>query len=185
MPGRLILASASPRRAELLAQVGVEPAAIVAAEVDETALPRELPRELAGRLAAAKAAAVAALHPDVFVLGADTVVACGRRILDKPADANEARGHLRRLSGRRHKVYGGVCLIAPDGALTRRLAVTQVTFKRLHADEIDAYIATDEWRGKAGAYAIQGRAAAFVTRLNGSYSNVVGLPLYETAALLA
>jgi len=184
MPGRLILASASPRRAELLAQAGLTPDQIVAADVDEAAHVGELPRQLAARLAASKAAAVAADFPEDLVLGADTVVACGRRILDKADDEAEARRHLGLLSGRRHRVYGGVCVAAPGGGLHERLVVTQVTFKRLSGAEIDTYMAGGEWRGKAGAYAIQGRADAFVKRINGSYSNVVGLPLYETVALL-
>lgn len=184
MSGRLILASASPRRLALLAQVGITPDAVAAAEIDETPEAGELPRQLAARLAAAKAEAVAGQFPDDHVLAADTVVACGRRVLDKAVDDTAARVHLNRLSGRRHRVYGGVCLRAPGGRATARLVVTQVTFKRLEAAEIDAYLATGEWRGKAGAYAIQGLAGGFVKRLNGSYANVVGLPLYETLALL-
>ncbi len=184
MPGRLILASASPRRVELLAQVGIRPAEVVAADIDETATGKELPREIAARLAAGKACSVAAQFPDDFVLGADTVVACGRRVLDKPESEAAAADHLARLSGQRHRVYGGVCLVSPGGRTQNRLVMTQVSFKRLHASEIADYLASGEWRGKAGAYAIQGLAGGFVRRINGSYSNVVGLPLFETLALL-
>jgi len=185
MTGRLILASQSPRRLALLAQVGVTPDRVEPADVDETPIKGELPRQLAERLAAAKAQAVAERFPDAVVLGADTVVACGRRVLDKPAGAAEARKTLALLSGRRHRVYGGICVAGPDGALKRRLVMTQVQFKRLSDAEIEAYITSDEWQGKAGAYGIQGRAGGFVTRINGSYSNVVGLALHETLALLA
>lgn len=189
MPGnpssKLILASASPRRLDLLRQVAIEPDDIIPAEIDETPLTGELPRSLAGRLAQAKAGAVAALHRDAFVLGADTVVACGRRILEKPDDEQEARRFLALLSGRRHRVIGGVSVIAPNGEERSRIVTTVVTFKRLAATEIDAYMNSGEWQGKAGAYAIQGRAAAFVKSCNGSYPNVVGLPLFETLSLLA
>lgn len=181
---RLILASASPRRLELLRQIGIVPDAIVPAEIDERPLRRELPRDLAGRLAAAKARAIAERFPDAFVLGADTVVARGRRALPKAADEGEARVCLRLLSGARHRVHGGVAVIAPGGRAAARRVVTTVTFKRLSGEEIDRYIAAGEWRDKAGAYAIQGLAAAFVRAIGGSYSNVVGLPLYETAAVL-
>ncbi len=184
MSGRLILASASPRRVDLLAQVGVAPAEIAAAEIDETPGRRESPRDLAGRLAEAKARCIAAGFAEDFVLGADTVVGCGRRVLGKAADAAQARTYLGLLSGRAHRVYGGVSVVAPGGRAYRRMVVTRVTFKRLTAAELDAYIASDEWRGKAGAYAIQGRAGGFVTKINGSYTNVVGLPLSETLALL-
>ena len=185
----LILASASPRRRELLAQVGIAPDRIDPAEIDETAGTDELPGPLARRLAEEKAAAVAARHADAFVLGADTVVGVGRRIVGKPKDAGEARRFLELLSGRRHRVYGGICVIAPaiDGARRRtvRLIDTMVRFKRLTAAEIDAYLATGEWQGKAGAYAIQGHAAAFVPAINGSYTNVVGLDVAVTSALLS
>ncbi len=181
---RLVLASASPRRLALLRQIGIEPDAVDPAHLDELSWPRQRPGELAGALAAAKAAEVAARHPDCFVLGADTVVALGRRALPKAEDADSARDCLMRLSGRRHRVHGGLSVHAPGGRTGSRLVETVVAFKRLEAAEIDAYLAHGEWRGKAGAYAIQGRAAAFVRRINGSYSNVVGLPLYETAALL-
>jgi septum formation protein len=181
----LILASASPRRRELLAQVGITPDHIDPAEIDETAGKDELPGPLARRLAEQKAAAVAARHPDAFVLGADTVVGVGRRIVGKPADADEARRFLELLSGRRHRVYGGICVVAPDGRRVVRLINTMVRFKRLTAAGIDAYLATDEWQGKAGAYAIQGHAAAFIPAINGSYTNVVGLDVAAATAMLA
>ena len=181
---RLILASASPRRRDLLRQIGIEADLVTAAEIDESALPGEAPPALARRLAGVKAAAVAANHGDAFVLAADTVVACGRRLLPKTDDHDAARRALKLLSGRRHRVHTGVCLVPPDGQPRQRLVTTSVTFKRLEGAEIEAYLACGEWRGKAGVYAIQGRAAAFVRRLNGSYSNVVGLPLHEVAALL-
>lgn len=183
-PAVLILASASPRRLDLLHQIGVVPDAVAPADLDETVLKGELPRTHAGRLAAAKAASVAADHPDAYVLGADTVVGCGRRILGKAGSEAEARRILSLLSGRRHRVFGGVCLIGPDGRSISRVVETAVIFKRLSVSELDAYIEGDEWRGKAGAYAIQGCAAAFVRQLSGSYSNVVGLPLFETMAML-
>jgi len=183
-PPRLVLASASPRRRTLLAQIGVVPAEIVAPEIDERPRPRELPRDLARRLAIAKAEAGAALCPDTCVLAADTVVACGRRVLPKAEDAAAARRCLSLLSGRRHRVFGGVAVLHADGRVTARVVVTVVTFKRLSEHEIADYLASEEWHGKAGGYAVQGRAAALVRHLNGSYSNVVGLPLFETAALL-
>lgn len=179
----LVLASASPRRLDLLRQIGVEPDLVEGADVDETPAPGEEPRRLAARLAQAKADAVAARHPQAFVLAADTVVACGRRVLGKAGDADAARAHLGLLSGRRHKVFTGIALRGP-GASAARVVVTAVRFKRLSSAEIDAYIAAGEWRGKAGGYAIQGRAGAFAIAINGSYSNVVGLPLYECRALL-
>ncbi len=180
----LVLASASPRRRDLLAQIGVVPDVIDPADVDETPAARELPRPHAARLAKAKALAVAARHAGAVVIGADTVVACGRRIVPKPSDAEEARQCLIRLSGRRHRVYGGVSLVAPDGCVRERLVETAVIFNRLEEREIVRYLASGEWQGKAGGYAIQGLAAAFIRSINGSYSNVVGLPLFETAQLL-
>ncbi|MFN4089731.1 MAG: Maf family nucleotide pyrophosphatase [Alphaproteobacteria bacterium] len=179
-----MLASASPRRVDLLAQIGIVPAAIDPADIDEAPLPRELPRPHAARLAAAKAQAVAARHPGAFVLAADTVVGVGRRILPKAEDEATARRCLDLLSGRRPPGKCGVAQIAPDGRLRERLVVTVVGFKRLSLSEMAAYLSSGEWRGKAGGYAIQGRAAAFVPAINGSYPNVVGLPLCETAALL-
>ena len=183
-PPRLVLASASPRRLELLEQIGITPDAVDPAGLAETPLAREMPAQTARRLAREKARAVAARHPHAFVLAADTVVACGRRILPKPADAGAARACLEMLSGRRHRVFGGIAVIAPGGRRAGRVVTTAVAFKRLEAREIDAYLAAGEWRGKAGGYAIQGRAAAFVKAINGSYSNVVGLPLAEAVALL-
>lgn len=180
----LILASASPRRKDLLAQIGVVPDAIDPAAIDETPAAGETPLHYASRIAEAKARTVALRHAGARVLGADTVVACGRRILPKAETEAQARTCLQLLSGRRHRVVGGVCLLASDGKARCRLVTTVVAFKRLTAAEIEAYIAGGEWHGKAGGYAIQGRAAAFVRFLSGSYSNVVGLPLFETAALL-
>lgn len=178
----LILASASPRRLELLAQIGVVPAGVVAPAVDETPLRDEIPRLLAQRLARAKAAAGAV--PGSFVLAADTVVAVGRRALGKPRDATEARKFLNLLSGRRHHVITAVVVVAPDGRSAERVVDSHVTFVRLEPKRIDGYLATGEWQGKAGGYAIQGHAAAFARDLGGSYSGVVGLPLFETAQLL-
>ena len=180
----LILASASPRRLELLRRVGIEPDAVEAAEIDESTLDGEAPRAMVLRLARAKAEAVAAKHPAAFVLAGDTIVACGRRILPKPASEDEARRCLELLSGRRHRVHGGVAVIAPDGVIAVRHVETSVSFKRLQADEIARYLASKEWRGKAGGYAIQGRAGLFVRAINGSYDNVVGLPLFEVGQLL-
>ena len=178
-----MLASSSPRRRALLEQVGLPPDRIRPADIDETPSAGENPRALALRLAEMKAAAVAV--GDAYVLAADTVVACGRRILGKPADAGEARAFLARLSGRRHRVHTGVAVIAPDGRAASRSVTTQVLFKRLTPGEIAAYVVSREWAGKAGGYAIQGRAGGFVVSVNGSCSNVVGLPLYETRMLLA
>jgi septum formation protein len=181
----LVLASSSPRRLALLRQIGVEPDEIFDPAVDETPLPRELPREHASRLAGAKTAAAALRRAaDCLILGADTVVACGRRILPKAADAEGALACLRLLSGRRHRVYTGVALRAPDGREAQRVVMTMVRFKRLAEDELQSYLASGEWQGKAGGYAIQGRAEAFILAINGSYSNVVGLPLAVTADLL-
>jgi septum formation protein len=187
VPGNppLVLASSSPRRLALLRQIGVEPDEIFDPAVDETPVPRELPREHASRLAAAKTAAAAVGRTAAcLILGADTVVACGRRILPKAADAEGALACLRLLSGRRHRVYTGVALRAPDGREALRVVMTVVRFKRLAEDELQSYLASGEWQGKAGGYAIQGRAEAFILAINGSYSNVVGLPLAVTADLL-
>ena len=181
----LVLASASPRRLELLRQIGIVPDHVAPADIDETPLKGELPAGHVVRLAEAKARAVRPRHPDAFILAADTVVACGRRILPKAEDEAAARACLSLLSGRRHRVYGGVALLTPAGDLAIRRVVSQVAFKRLSEQEISAYLASGEWRGKAGGYAIQGRAAALISWIAGSYSNVVGLPLYETAQLLA
>ena len=180
----LVLASASPRRLDLLAQIGVTPSRVDPADIDETPLRDETARRLALRLAEQKAQATALRHPGVFVLGADTVVAVGRRLLPKAETEDQARCCLALLSGRAHKVLTAVALIAPDGRAASRLSETRLHVKRLTRAEIEAYIASGEWRGKAGGYAIQGRAGAFILDLSGSYSGVVGLPLYETCALL-
>ena len=181
----LVLASASPRRLELLRQIGIVPDSVDPAEIDEAPLPRELPAPHVLRLARAKAEAVQARHPGAFILAADTVVACGRRILGQPVDEAAARAFLTLLSGRRHRVYGGVAVIDPAGKMATRRVVSQVAVKRLSDRELAAYLASGEWRGKAGGYAIQGRAATLVSWMQGSYSNVVGLPLFETAQLLS
>jgi septum formation protein len=180
---RLILASASPRRLDLLRQIGLVPDAVLPANVAEGPAKGETPPRLAMRLAAAKAQAIAAREPEAIVLAADTVVACGRRILPKAEDRETARRCLALLSGRRHRVHGGIVVAAPRGSGSR-LVTTIVAFKRLAEEEIAAYLDSGEWQGKAGGYAIQGRAAAFVRGLNGSYTNVVGLDLFATAALL-
>lgn len=184
MTQTLVLASASPRRRDLLAQIGIVPDAVIPSDIDETPLPGELPRALALRLATEKAGAVAQQCDDAFLLAADSVVAVGRRSLPKPADAAEARACLRLLSGRRHRVFGGLAAIAPDGRRSAKLVTTSVLFRRLTDDDIDAYIASEEWRDKAGGYAIQGRAAAFIPSINGSYTNVVGLAVAEVRAML-
>ena len=185
--GRLILASASPRRRELLAQIGITPDQIDPADIDETPLRGELPRPYAARLSLEKCRAIAARHAGspALVLAADTVVAAGRRILEKPADRAEAARHLRLLSGRRHRVTTGFALIrTDDGAEWSRLVETQVRFKRLSDSDIADYLDSGEWQGKAGAYAVQGRGARFVPWIGGSYSKVVGLPLAEVAGVL-
>ena len=178
----LILASASPRRRELLARLGVEPAAIAPADIDETPHKGELPKSYAIRVARQKAEAAAS--PEGHVLAGDTVVACGRRILPKAEDEAVARQCLELLSGRRHRVFSAIALRAPDGTLRERLSETIVRFKRLSDAEINAYIASGEWHGKAGGYAIQGGAEGLIAWIQGSHSGVVGLPLFETRALL-
>lgn len=183
----LVLASASPRRLELLAQIGVVPDRVVAADLDETPGPGEEARRTVLRLATAKAAHVADLigPGEGFVLAADTTVALGGGVqIGKPADVDEARRILRRLSGRRHRVVTGVALAAPDGRTTSRVVVSVVTFARITGPQLDALLETGEWRGKAGGYAIQGAAASLIRFVSGSHSNVVGLPLFETAQLL-
>ena len=180
----LVLASASPRRVELLALVGITPDRIEPADIDETPLQDETPPRLAARLARAKAAVVAERAPDAVVLAADTVVAVGRRLLEKAADEAEAVRFLKLLSGRNHRVFTGVA-VAAEGAIRHRVVETRVSFKQLSDAEIAAYIESGEWRGKAGGYGIQGRAGAFVTRIVGSYPAIVGLPLHETVNLLA
>ena len=180
----LVLASASPRRLELLRQIGIEPDQVDPADIDETPGRDETPRRLALRLALGKASVVAARHPDAFVLGSDTLVAVGLRILNKPEDEAEARRMLALLSGRTHKVLTGVAVIAPGGRTASRLVETKVRFKRLSAEETDDFIAAGDWRDAAGGYKIHQRAGGFVIDLSGSYSAVVGLPLYETRMLL-
>ena len=181
----LVLASASPRRLELLRQVGLMPDCIDPADIDEPPRRGELPAAHAMRLAQEKARAVIPRHPGAYVLAADTVVACGRRILPKTEDEASARSCLELLSGRRHRVHGAIALMSPDGRLVTRRVESQVAFKRLSEAEIGAYLRSGEWQGKAGGYAIQGRAAALIRWVSGSYSNVVGLPLFETVQLLA
>lgn len=180
----VILASASPRRVELLAQIGVCPHKIVPAQIDETPLKDETSISLVRRLAGAKALEVQKSHPDACIIAADTIVAVGRRILGKAETEAEARRFLELLSGRSHRVIGGLCVLVPDGRAVHKVVTTSVTFKRLDQCEIDGYLACEEWRGKAGAYGVQGRAGAFVRRINGSYTNVVGLALLETAGAL-
>lgn len=179
----LVLASTSPRRRELLARIGLVPARIAAPEIDETPLKAELPRDYVARLAKGKALAVERA-PDEVVLAGDTTVAVGRRILEKPVDEADLRRMLGLLSGRRHHVYSGICVVGTDGKARVRVVDTVVAFKALSAAEIDRYIESGEGMGKAGGYAIQGRAETFVRFLSGSHSNVVGLPLFETRALL-
>lgn len=188
---KLVLASASPRRLALLEQAGLKPDALLPSDLDETPLKGERPRDLALRLAAEKARAAhrtCAAREDLaesYILGADTVVAVGRRVLPKAELVDEAAACLRMLSGRAHRVYTGVALVTPAGKLRERLVETRVRFKRLSNEDIEAYLGSGQWRGKAGGYAIQGIAGSFVVKLIGSYSGVVGLPLYETVNLLA
>ena len=178
----LVLASASPRRRELLAHLGIEPARVIHTDIDETPRKGELPREYAVRMAREKAQAAA--DPSAHVLAGDTVVAVGRRILPKAEQEATARQCLALMSGRRHRVLSAVALLAPDGTLRERLSETQVRFKCLSGDEIRAYLAGGEWHGKAGGYAIQGSAEGLIAWIGGSHSGVVGLPLFETRALL-
>ncbi len=187
---RLILASASPRRLALLEQAGIRPDALLPTDRDETPLKNERPRDLARRLAREKAEAALAVsrnRPDLtgsYIIAADTVVALGRRVLPKPEVVDEAADCLRLLSGRAHRVYTAVALVTPKGGLRERLVETRIRFKRLSEQDLDSYLASGEWRGKAGGYAAQGIAGAFIVKLVGSYSGVVGLPLTETLALL-
>ena len=183
-PQRLVLASASPRRLDLLRQIGLTPDLIAAAEIDESPLRHETPRQLALRLAAGKAARVAADHADAFVLAADTVVAVGRRILPKAETDAEVRACLELMSGRGHRVMTGVCIVAPGGRSASRLVETRLQMKRLSITETEDYVRSGEGLGKAGGYGIQGKAGGFVIEIHGSYPSVVGLPLYETATLL-
>ena len=190
MRPKLVLASASPRRLALLQQAGIEPDVLLPADVDEAPLKNESPRELARRLARAKAevARKTARNRDelrrAYILAADTVVSVGKRILPKAEVADEAAACLRMLSGRTHRVYTAICVVTPKDGFRDRIVETRLRFKRLSRDEFDRYLASGEWRGKAGGYAIQGLAGTFVVKLMGSYPNVVGLPLYETIALL-
>jgi septum formation protein len=181
---KFILASSSPRRLELLASIGLNPDHIMSPEVDETPLKGEGIRAYVKRIALLKAQAVHSQLPDAYVLAADTSVEMGRRILLKAENKEDARQMLKRYSGRRHKVYTAVCVISPTGKEVCRVLVTRISFKRLTEDEIEDYIASGEWEGKAGGYAIQGKAAKFIKFISGSYTNVVGLPLYETDCLL-
>jgi septum formation protein len=183
-PIPLVLASASPRRLDLLAQVGVKPDTVAPAMIDERPLKDETPRLTALRLARAKAQGAAASHPGAFIIAADTLVAVGRRILGKPVDEAQAHTMLALLSGRAHKVLTGVAVIAPGGRSAARLSETRVKFKRLTVAELGALLACEEWRGAAGGYRIQGLAGAHVTAVNGSYTGVVGLPLHESLSLL-
>jgi len=190
LPARLVLASASPRRLVLLERIGLKPDLLNPTDVDETPLRRESPRRLAMRLAEEKALKakdapqVKSLDGKVYILAADTVVGLGRRILPKAETYEDARDCLSLLSGRSHWVYSAVCLIAPDGSKSLRCVETKLRFKRLSRDDMDSYLKSEEWKGKAGGYAIQGRAEAFVRVLSGSHSAVIGLPLYETVNLL-
>lgn len=184
MATRFILASASPRRLQLLAQMGITPDDVIHSRIDETPLRSELPDKYAQRVAKTKALSVSTKYPDAVVLAADTVVACGRRILPKAEDEETARHCLTLLSGRRHRVYTAIC-VAHHDKHNSKLIMTQVKFSRMSARGIDAYVASGEWRGKAGGYGIQGAAEAFIPWISGSYSNIVGLPLAETAAMLA
>ena len=189
-PKHLVLASGSPRRLELLQQVGIEPERLLPADLDETPERAEHPRSLAQRLSKAKAEASAltlnriAERDGRYILAADTVVSVGRKVMPKAELVEDAIANLRTLSGRTHRVYTGLCLLTPEGRVRQRLVESRVRFKRLSRQDIDRYIASGEWRGKAGGYAIQGLAGGFVVRLIGSYTNVVGLPLYETLSLL-
>ena len=183
-PQTFVLASASPRRLALLRQIGRPPDIVAPADIDETPRKDEPPAALAVRLALEKAAAVALVHPGALILAADTVVACGRRILPKAETEEEARACLGLLSGRRHRVYGGIALRAPGGKIWQRSVVTMVKFTRLSDTDLAAYLASSDWKGKAGGYAIQGGAGAFVSAINGSYTNVVGLCIYTVGKLL-
>ena len=200
---KLILASASPRRVDLLKQIHITPDEIIPADIDEAEGKGELPRDLAVRLASEKAQAVAKIRSPLnppasgekdmgdahvrgeYVLAADTVVGVGRRILPKTENEEEARACLELISGRRHRVYGGIAVVTPNGKLVTRLSTTVVNFKRLSEEELESYLASKEWQGVAGGYAIQGLAGAYIKSIQGSYSNVVGLCLYDTMKILA
>lgn len=181
---RFILASASPRRLDLLAQIGLTPDAVCPADINEDPMPGELPRGHALRLAQEKAAVIAGVEPGSVILAADTVVGVGRRILPKAETEQQARECLALMSGRGHRVFTGVAIVDVDGEMRSRVVETRLRMKRLSQPEIESYIASGEWQGKAGGYGIQGYADAFISRLIGSYTNVVGLPLFETRNLL-
>ncbi|PHR93227.1 MAG: septum formation protein Maf [Robiginitomaculum sp.] len=180
----LILASASPRRIELLAQIGIVPDQVLPADIDETPAKTEIPKPHALRLAQGKAEAIARTHKEAFILAADTVVGVGRRILPKSEDEQTARACLELLSGRSHRVFTGVCVIAPDGVIRSRVVETRLKMKRLSDLEMRTYLDSGEWNGKAGGYGIQGLAGAYISQIIGSFTNVVGLPVYETRNLL-
>ena len=180
---KLVLASASPRRFQLLESIGIKPDVVEASSIDETPFKGEAPKDYALRLALAKAEAVTKNHPKAIILGADTVVAVGRRILGKPEDSKEAERFLRLLSGRKHRVITAIAVISSQKPLSR-VVTSEVRFKRLDESEIAAYLASNEWQGKAGGYGIQGQAARYVRWIGGSYTGIVGLPLYETMCLL-
>ncbi len=184
MKNRIILASASPRRVDLLAQIGIVPDQIIPADIDETPLKGEHPKNLAKRLAIQKAQKIYDANKDCFVLAADTTVACGSRLMDKPKDADDARRILNILSGRRHRVYGGICVISPSGKMISRLCETIVASRRLTKSDIEKYIESGDWEGKAGSYAIQGVASTFIKYIAGSYSNIIGLSLYDVSRML-
>ena len=184
MTSNLILASASPRRLELLKQINVTPDNVLSPDIDETPLKDETPKALAVRLAQEKAKEIYKDNKDSFVLAADTTVACGRQLVDKAESLEQASAYIHKLSGRRHHVYGGICLITPEGKVIKRACETLVQLKPLTACEIKMYLDSGEWDGKAGGYAIQGMAGAFVKYMAGSYSNVVGLSLYDTMKIL-
>lgn len=180
----LVLASASPRRLELLRQVGIVPDKISPADIDEAPIKGELPAAYARRIASGKAGKVALTHPDAFILAADTVVACGRRILPKAETADEAKSCLALLSGRRHRVLTAVTVVSPAGKAKSAIVTSVVRFKRLTRQEMESYLSSREWQGKAGGYAIQGLAATLIPFISGSYSSIVGLPLFETVKML-
>ncbi len=181
---RLILASASPGRKKLLEQIGVRPSLVIPANIDETPQKAERPSEFAKRMALAKAIQISELNKNDYILAADTVVAIGRTIFPKAETKDDVYKFITRLSGRNHRVYGGICLIQPGGSVWQRLVETRVFMRRLSNDELSSYVDCDDWRGKAGGYAIQGRAAQYIKQISGSYSNVVGLDLYTTSKLL-
>lgn len=181
---KLVLASASPARLELLRGIGLEPEIVASADIDETPGKNEIPREYALRIAIEKARKIKEKYPGYFIIAADTIAAAGRRIIGKAADEKGARKILELLSGRRHRVYSGLCIINPEGEKLTRIVQTVVKFKKLDKKELDQYIASKQWQGKSGCYGIQSRAGGFIEWINGSFSNVVGLPLAETKKLL-